>query len=811
MKLTPTQDIIYKEVLQKIKSNEFPIIMEGDPGCGKTSIIKELKKNKKDISIIYIDNDSINHIDFVQEKINKISDSVDNIDSSFCSLISNIIKYIIGIFYMLWIRLYKVQKKSMKLRIDKKTYMFLSLVNKYIKKNTSQIIILDELNFWKNYSIKIIYNILFSDNFRSSFKYLSHAKFILLYSPQYNMPYFLSKIKESNAIYTIHVGNYTIDDILYFVSNTEIRKKIFDDIDNIKRLSLNSNISILLAIIRYIERNNLSPHISSIIEDVEYAIDKYFGGEAHIKETLKSTTIPFNDASLIEIIKLNEEIYQFTPETTKSLIIKLFLKKILHSTPDLLLTNSSVVSFIHNDYREYFQPKDKEETIKFFSTYAKILKNISPGDYKERAESHRYALEWDSYYIYITMEIVQYFSMKDYKKIYMADNPYMEFIKLMQIAYHNFNNQKSSKALSVLEEASRLSLPTELYFELDFLKFKILMVTGERNIFENTITVMGKYCENFEEEKEIFVRANFLLYLAYLYLGKNNEMESVNKIMIQSIKVLSKNNDKYQYYLYSLYRRSLMLKTAYNAYLDSEMSVKYFSEKDISKSFLFRRELFFSLINHADNCRYQGKYKEAYRFINDAYNIYKSYPEELPNITLKNNYSIIAYESQNQSLKESLSQLCCIVKDIDIYATFESTYYIIYNNISCIYAMDGQLDNALDAINKSFIIIENVKDKISNHYFILLLNKAVILLLSNKKENAIEIIKQAKHLDTYNFSRISHRRRYNIIFEISKKNIVFSSYHHLDEFIQENYPSNNVPVKHLSHPLFLWNMQYWSK
>lgn len=54
--------------------------------------------------------------------------------------------------------------------------------------------------------------------------------------------------------------------------------------------------------------------------------------------------------------------------------------------------------------------------------------------------------------------------------------------------------------------------------------------------------------------------------------------------------------------------------------------------------------------------------------------------------------------------------------------------------------MEGELDKALDAINKSFIIIDSAKDKISNHYFILLLNKAVIFLLLNQKENALEII-----------------------------------------------------------------------
>lgn len=810
MKLTPTQDRIYKVILQKIKANEFPIIMEGDPGCGKTTIIKELKKNKRDTSVIYIDNDSINHIDFLQENLNKVSDSVDKIDSSI-SLIRSIIRSVIDILYMLWISLCNTQKKSTKLGIDKKTYMFLSLANKYIKKNTNRIIIFDELNFWGNYSIKIIYKILFSDIFKSSFKYLSRAKFILLYSSKYNMPSFLSKIVEDNSINIIHVGNYTIKDILHFVSSIGIRKKIFDDIDNIKCLSLNSNISILLAIIRYIEKNNLSPHISSIIEDIEYAIDKYFEGETHIKETLKSTTIPFKNASLIEIIKLNEEIYQFSPEITKSLIIKLFLKNILCSTPDLLLTNSSIVKFIHDDYREYFKPKDKEETIKFFSTYAKILKSISPGDYRERAESHKYALEWDSYYICCVIDIIQHFATQENQKVHIENNPYRQYIELMQMAYHSFHNQRSSKALSVLEEVSRLSLPKEFYFEMDFLKFKILMVTGERNVFENVIIVMSEYCKIFEEEKEIYVRANFLLYLAYLYLGNNNEMEIVNKTMIQSIQKLSKNNDKYQYYLYSLYRRSLMLKTAYNAYLDSEMSVIYFSKKDFTKSLLFRKELFYSLINHADNCRYQGKYNEAYRFINRAYQIYALYPDELPNITLKNNYSIIAYENHKQSFEESLNQLCDIVEDVDIYATVESTYYIIYNNISCIYAMEGELDKALDAINKSFIIIDSAKDKISNHYFILLLNKAVIFLLLNQKENALEIIKQAKYLYTYNFSRISHSKRYNIIFEIAQRNIIFSSYHHLDEFIQENYPSKNVSVKHLTHPLFLWNMQYWSK
>jgi hypothetical protein len=804
MALTPTQIKIYENLLQIIQEKRFPLVIEGNPGCGKTTIVKELKKQERDLSLIYINNRSFDDAKFLRESIASIGDSIDNLHFTLL-LLKRILKFVSSVFFLFLMAIRR--NKIMQSQLPAKVYTFLFLFDRYLKKNPNTILILDELNFWNDSYLKILYGLLFSDIYKQSFRFLGNAKIILLFSCEYHISELLATIVRNDKIEHLHMDNYTNADVECLISDPAIRKLTLENISTIRQLSLESNLSILLAVIEYLKKNKSKPRIQAIIGDIESIIDKYLNNELNIRKVLKSASIPFEQPTLDEIIQLSEKIYDFTPETTKTLILRLLLKKILQSHSDILIDNTSVVQFIHQDYREYFKPKTDEEMLKFFSSYAKVLQIISPGDYQERSESYKYALEQDKYYLFQTLYIIQTLATESEQIYCIEQNPYKIFIGKIQIAYDHFNHQRSTQALRKLEEIDNLALPSLLLFEKDFLKLKIKMVTGDKNIFEHTINVMNRYCKEFEEEKEIVVRANTLLYLAYLYLGKNTEMETANQIMIQEINKLSKNNDKFQYYLYSLYRRSLMVKTIEAAYEDTILSVNYFQKKDINNHILYRRELFYSLINHADNCRYLAKYDEAYEYICRAGRIYEEHSVGLPNITFYNNLAVIAYENSRQSAEISLAQLYRIVRHVDIYATVESTYYIIYSNIACIYAMEDRLKEALVAINKAFTIIDNVENKINNHFFNLLMNKSVILLLMKEKNEALSIVDKAKYLFTYHFSSESNRRRYNIIYEIIRSRNEFSFYKDLYHFIEDKYP----PSKHLNRPLRLWNMQYWSK
>lgn len=804
MTLTPTQIKNYENLLQILQDNQSPLVVEGNPGCGKTLIVKELKRKEKNLSFIYINNKSFEHANFWSESIASIGDSIDNLHFTL-PIVKRILRLLSSMF--LWVLMATRKEKMQQSQLTAKVYTSLFLFDRYLKKKPNTILILDELNFWNNSHLKILHNLLFSNTHKKSFRFLGNSKIILVFSYGYFTPELLTTILNNGKFEHIRVDNYTTKDIECLILDPAIRKLTLDNMPAIKQLSLESNISILLAVIEYLKKNKLKPSIQAIIGDIETAINKYLDSELNIREVLKSAAIPFEQPTLNEIVQLSEKIYHLTPETTKTLVLKLLLKKILQSHSDILIDNTSIVQFIHHDYREYFRPKTDDEILHFFSSYANVLQLISPGDYQERSESHKFALEQDKYYLYQTMHVMQTFATESELITAFEQNPYKAFIENMKIAYNHFNHQRSRQALKKLEEMDNLALPSMLLFEKDFLKMKIKMVTGDKNIFEHTIHLMNHYCKELKEEKEIIVRANMLLYLAYLYLGRNMEMESANQTMIQEINKLSKNSDKFQYYLYTLYRRNLMIKTIEVAYEDTLLCIRYFQEKDINNHMLYRRELFYSLINHADNCRYLGKYSEAYESICRANRIYERYPIGLPNITLYNNLAIILYENSQQSAEKSIEQLEEIVRDIDIYSTVESTYYIIYNNIACIYAMEDKLDKALITINKAFTIINNAENKINNHCFNLLMNKSVILLLMKRKDDALTTLGQAKYLFTYYFSSESNRRQYNIIHETIQSDIFFSSYNDLYRFIKDKY----MPLKHLNRPLRLWNMQYWSK
>ena len=821
MNITPTQKELYDKLCLKIKEEKFPIFLSGSPGSGKSFILRKLKNEYKGKTITFIDKNTIDDFRKIKHPFNKIKDDNSTDITSKVFIIRWCLILLRSIF-TLFIRRTK-KSRSLKNDLGDNLYGLLNAIDKFLLISKKRIILLDETNFWDSQSLSVLYYILYSKNTKEVFPNLKKLAFVISFTKEYVLPAELQCIIEKNKCesHSLILNSYTKCDIksLFGKTDKDLYEKLIVSIDDVNKLSLYSNLAIVFAMAEHLKKSTHNKVSLSEIdeEDINPALYKYIND--NINNILKVTSIP-TDTQIKEVLLLADKIYNIKELEAKKLLSKISeMKFILPNDIGLFSDNSLNIDFIHREFKTYFQPKRENEKYDFYEKYANVLSVIAPGDYKERAEAYKLGNQIESENLFYSMYIIQ-LCIRD---IYNEDlnhkvGKHLPFVQQMTKAYRSYYNGKSNDAEKDLEQIEKKDLPELLKFEKEYLECRILMWSGDKKAISSIIKIMDKWINKFQTdpfivEKELYVRIHFLLYVVYLYMGDNLKATASEEQIINMSSQLSKNSGWYDYYYYSLLRRAIVSYSPEIAYKNSMESVAYFSLQDHANSAFLRKERFYSLINFADNCRYVFKYEEALKAISEANNIYEEYKDELPYITLYNSMAIILYENNLHSCQDIITNyLEPIVKNIDIHGNIESTYYIILNNIACLYAENGDIPKAIDTLEKSFTIINNTRDKIENHHYILLINKAVLLYLNGDKTTAKELLTLSKGMYTYGFSEEFHRKRHSILSEIFAKEIPLTTATEFNEFLVSNYDNNNSEIwKHFNKALYLWNMQYWSK
>ncbi len=685
---TSGQKQVYDAVTERICTRNFPIVITGMPGTGKTLIAKKLAstslKESQKISFEYRDS-------FFG---NKLKQHISNLRGIF-SLNSNI-----ALLYKISLIFINFLLRRENGDIPKKIYDKLKILDKCLALYKNTVFILDEINFYSDEEIETLYYILFSDKVKNEFLNIKKIKLILLYSESYHMTEYLNRIGDMSREKSLNLTGYTHQDLECLIPDKELRKQVEDDFTQIFNLSLKSNIAVLLAFSYYIKNNRNDYYKKLLYKSISKNINKNINQEDDLKNILTATSIFPNTAIVDQIKHLAQLVYKQNTSAANSAIQRSVLKNILKTDAENLISDKSSIEFVSEEYKDYFAPKGDEEKKLFYKNYSLVLASCTPGDYYERANSYKYQSDINSYEIYYIIHLFQMFAQqvpieRQSQIDFIKESQYEKFILLMQKAYNNFHSQNSSAAFLLLEQIDRIKLPNILQFEKEYLRCQMSMANGDREKMIEIINLMNYYisllCGD-GIEKEIYVRCHSILYLAHLYNKDNVKVDFSESEIINNLDSLSRNNNKYDYYIYSLYRKSLINKSIPIAYMNSKESVNYFSIAALNNSVFYRKELFFASINHADNSRYMSNYSEAYNCIRVAQDIQIN-NSKLPSITLRNNYSVIAYESCKLTPNAAINQfLKPIVKDVDIFMTTESTYYIIYNNIACFYAISGKID-----------------------------------------------------------------------------------------------------------------------
>lgn len=688
------------------------------------------------------------------------------------------------------------------------------------KSQIQNILIFDEINFYDDKNIEYIKTLHFAPSLQKVAPAFKDLGIIINYCPDYHTS---SKLKELFEICktenNFELPTYSNEDITFLCSEygDETTNLVKNSLSKIKNISLHSNLALTNSLIRYIyDHKDINGFELEFQKNYEI-LRKYYDNENGLKETLQLLSLTQDDTlvqEIVELTKLMSYDQKMYDAAIRNTIFKASKKKFINPKDIQIIVPDRVkLSFVENQFRDYFKPKDVNFINKFYQQYAEVMKILNPGDYSER--EHYYLLCGDS-------EKAELFRFMNFAQACYTDTVneigtielkrYAEFGNYLKEAYNIYYRGRFNELPYLFDKMNLCKVDKLARFEQDLLKCKAMLVSADKSRIDEVEKIMQNYIESIDEaEKEIMVRIKLVSLIVELYNGRNEEVKKMTRQIIAESETLSRIDGRYDYHQYSVRRRAIISNEIEIAHVETQKSTNYFYiQTQKSNSVFFRREYFCSLINLSATFRYQGDYINAYEQSLRALAIYDKYPHDFPRVTLYNALATTGFECGKLSDQEAIEcYLRPMENDINIYKSRESTDYFILNNIACIKAF-SDLDVAYKYIEKGICILNNCSDSIDSHKYRLFTNKAVLLYLKGNAEKALETIREVKNLQTFAYSDSYHLGRYNALINIFSNQQV-TSVSELDILMEKENPSKNNIEKHYNKSLHLWSLQYWSR
>lgn len=859
MEHTPTQKKLLSHLLENIykSKDSFLFLLKGGGGSGKTTISNIIHKDFNLVAYYFCNNNSINELiekrkfsDFKtfilrNGKANHIGTNILIYIIFIISLIPISIQllYFIAIEYRIFFTRKSRNRSINILYSNKDQCQFYSALRKIIitrrwffkikrlcsycatQKDTIpndyNILIFDEINFYDDDTINYIQDLFFDTRLHNIVPAFEKIKIIINYTTNYYSNSTLKKllkcVKDEDRF---ELKSYNNEDIDFLCSkySEDITITVKNSLNEIKNISLHSNLAFVIQLIDYIADNkNIDSYYFELKKSYSI-IKKYLDGETFLHETLELLSLTPDETlvqEIIELSKLRSKDKKFYEAEVKNLLFKASVKKFIFPDDiEINVAGRTKLKFAATQFKEYFKPKDKNFINLFYKQYAEVIKLVSPGDYLERATYYKLSGDKENaeLFNFINFALECYSdTIKDTKE--MQFDIYADFSLYLKDAYYLYHRGKFDEISPYLDKMNLCKVDIFARFESDLLKCKILLISADKNKIDIVRKNMIHYMNIIDTaEKEIFVRIKLVLFLVELYDGNNDNVKKLGREILEESITLSRISGRYDYHQYSIRRRAIVSNEIESAHQEIEKSINYFSKKTkTSSSKFFMREYFCSLINISATYRYQSQYQKAFEEASKALDIYNKFPDDFSKVTLFNAIATTAFESGQLSGEETIEKyLTPLEKNIDIYSSTESTDYFILNNIACISAYNS-IDTGFHYIEKAIAILNNVGNNIDSHKYRLFTNKAVLLFLKGKKSAAIEIMNEVKNLQTFDYSKTYHIGRYNTLMNIFLEKKQVKSVFELDELMKTKHPSSNDIEHHYNKSLYIWSLQYWSR
>lgn len=720
------QDLAKQEIMYRLHENtNFVYEIIGEAGCGKTTLINNIKNYWKDTSKgVVLSLCAPNHIPANDYDVFKklIVEKEQNIEVIKNILVESFkdIPYVGNSLSSITSELLNSQnKRAFSGDNEAKEEIFIKKISSYV--NGKDVLFLCyDFEKWDFKSRNLLVNIVS----QSKIKNVCRNNYFLIESTQ---KVFSGNIREHKIFSLKKIELDNIDEIIK-IFNPEIEltseqgKQLYEITDG--NLDLLKECSTLPFVY---EQNRI---IDSIIEKSIY---KKTDSTADVLTLLKQVAFIGQDVKAILLRHFSDlQNEKYDDALDKSIELEYLQEK------------SDNISFVKSYLYNYFKCFNKSR--KYYLRLSKCLNLLYPSRYDIQFQYlFRGGLEEKSK-IYLFLFLIQYYRENNIEynieqTIYkcLLDGDDFDVCKQICSAYKFYKCKKYEKAEEILE----LICDTKIEFRFEIHYLQAIIATNKYNNtdkFQEQIDILLQYTtDDFKENyPEMFIRNYMILVEFYAELGLN---ESV-RLCLKEINIFFTKHVNTDSQI-ACYEQCFKMKA--NAFYKIEFAYNYtkkanrFLRNDLYKN-AYLSKYYISLLNHSANEIVIGEYEEAHKLLKEAHYlaITNSYLECMHEDVLVNNMVICGYFLGYYTPEECIDGLEIISdRNSDAAATI-----LTQSNLSIFYTIKGEYDIARSVLSKLY---ERIKydEAVDTYYQYYITNNYGILLWLKNDNKALTILEKS--------------------------------------------------------------------
>lgn len=437
------------------------------------------------------------------------------------------------------------------------------------------------------------------------------------------------------------------------------------------------------------------------------------------------------------------------------------IRKVLQDAENyaLIKKTSASASFVHELIRKAYKEEIYIEKEKYYLRYSECIKILYPGNYRLRKESLYFAGEYENALKIGIIEYLQYLrnnQMHNWSDISDEElSPHLnEYLNNMKEAYYSFNSGKYKECadiLDIIEDIYDPILLAEKYYILSITLSKWLDAESRKRARECLVPFLNK--EYIDNETELWERIVSAYVVACIHDNFRTEAEDFEKKLSDSISSRLTYDFDASCKLNILRRKASMFYDENKTFMRAQKSKEFFS--DNLEKVLDPLQYYMSATNFMAAALKMGKSNLLTEDILKVLSLPSKYPYinfqrmEIP----LNNIIIASYLNHEFSADIAVKKLEKILK---VYQSEETTSTIIESNIAVLYCIQENFEKGLSILEGIYNRFEKMPNLEFYYNYLIMRNLCSVKFLFNKEE-AISLLKTL-----YNMPNISYRKIFKL-------------------------------------------------
>lgn len=819
------QDNILENISNDIVSPKKLSMIKGVSGTGKSFLLSCIESKNKNTATIYklegdyylrsrdfypflkfINSMYLNDKTIVQKKI--IEDGVKNTTKELGSLSPLGNDFLSACIT----ELSTVNKKKRELYnfiFDKEELDILFPLEYFCKKEKKIIFLIDDLQYWDKKSLRFLYTLIQQQG--NEYVFLKNSQFVGAINIDY--PSYEEELNgiinlAGKQVYELDIADK--DNYKVILKQLGLAITLNDDLVEALysitggNLQLSSDIVLLLN-----DETEVENTVRKIITDKNLGhllierLSKISEKGVMVNETLKYASLfgsSFYYHDLENVLEKDES----------------YIRNLIETAQSFCLVNgaSNGASFIHELIREAYKNETKENKIKYYTGYAKCLKMLYPGNYKERAESLKDAGEHEKANLVYILEFFKQLRINNscsqdlHKEL---DLPYYlsDFVLSMERAYNFFFSDCYDKCLFELESIEDI-VPSILLAE----KYYLMSITLSKWLDTASRERAVKCIEPFlvmsiiDDEIEVWERIVSAYIIACVHNNDCDKAREYESKLQASIGRRINFDIDASYKLNILRRKASSLYPPQQAFIWTRKSKAFFAPKEKESLPLDPIEYYMSLNNYLATSLMSGKFnlvtEETAELISLPQKIkYLKFPRfEMP----LNNAILIFYLNHKITVDEARERFQQI---IDTYNVEDSTGVIIKVNLAIFYGLAGDFQESLQILETLYDKIKFIKNLEFYYKYLVEVNFRVLQYLNGNKESLETLEDIQKECATKGEGYLEAHVKCVMDFAKQEEKISPLSWYHTD--MVNSKMKHDDCWKYYGHKYLFGELEFWSE